>query len=550
MIHSKQMPVRQLFAVVCVVALSFVVRAAFALEPSEVAILVNRNSPESVKLGEYYAAKRGVPRAQILALDLPLGEDMFRAGYTDSVVPAVRKWLADSNLRDRVRCLVTTYGVPLRIGRRLPTEAQKASLTDAENALTEALAAMEEIRLRLDTIAQKLPPVPAADDRGKDSSGRKRKSVEDQIKEVEEAYTAAQERVTKLEDEQVRAKAKEHLQSYFRALRGRSLGSATDEERQQREQLRALAQLMEQGRETLDDQKRWRELTEKIGGVEQLSRWLKVRVDNLSGAETAAAFDSELSLLWWDNYELYRWQPNPLRQEFDRSPRVRDAAHRIMMVARLDGPTAEIAQRLVDDAIAVEARGLEGIIYIDARGIAAGANANGYGRFDEALRRAAGILTDKGKLKVVLDNKPALFQKDDCPNAALYCGWYSLGKYVDAFQWTRGAVAYHVASSEAVTLRQKSSQVWCKRMLEEGVCVTLGPVGEPYLTAFPPPDEFFPLLMTGKWTVAECYYRTASTFSWMMTFIGDPLYRPFAKKPALAVEDLPAIPVIPEGWGK
>ena len=39
------------------------------------------------------------------------------------------------------------------------------------------------------------------------------------------------------------------------------------------------------------------------------------------------------------------------------------------------------------------------------------------------------------------------------PDAALYCGWYSLAKYVDAFDWKPGAVAYHLASSEAHTLR-------------------------------------------------------------------------------------------------
>jgi hypothetical protein len=87
-------------------------------------------------------------------------------------------------------------------------------------------------------------------------------------------------------------------------------------------------------------------------------------------------------------------------------------------------------------------------------------------------------------------------------------------------------------------------------MLEEGVCATVGPVAEPYLTAFPPPDEFFPLLLTGKWTLAECYYRATPYLSWMMTLIGDPLYRPFKNNPALRVEDLPTGLAIPEKWGE
>ena len=70
-------------------------------------------------------------------------------------------------------------------------------------------------------------------------------------------------------------------------------------------------------------------------------------------------------------------------------------------------------------------------------------------------------------------------------------------------------------------------------MLEEGVTGTYGPVYEPYLLAFPRPNEFFALLCSGKYTFAECWYRTKITNSWTMTTIGDPLYNPFKKAPAL-----------------
>ncbi len=77
----------------------------------------------------------------------------------------------------------------------------------------------------------------------------------------------------------------------------------------------------------------------------------------------------------------------------------------------------------------------------------------------------------------------------------LYSGWYSLGKYVGAFEWCPGAVRYHIASGECATLKKEGSQVWCKRMIEEGVAATLGPVDEPYLSAFLPPN----LSGRGKW---------------------------------------------------
>jgi hypothetical protein len=88
-------------------------------------------------------------------------------------------------------------------------------------------------------------------------------------------------------------------------------------------------------------------------------------------------------------------------------------------------------------------------------------------------------------------------------------------------------VAYHLASSEAHTLRDPASQAWCKKLLEDGVCATIGPVYEPYLAAFPRPNEFFGLLLQGELTLVECFARSSPFNSWMITLIGDPLYRPF-----------------------
>jgi len=136
-------------------------------------------------------------------------------------------------------------------------------------------------------------------------------------------------------------------------------------------------------------------------------------------------------------------------------------------------------------------------------------------------------------MEVIVDSRSELFPVGTCPNAALYCGWYSLANYVDSFGWQKGAVGFHVASGEAKTLRNKSSNVWCKRMIEEGVAATIGPVREPYLSSFPLPDHFFPLLMSGKMPLMDVYFRTTPFLSWMQVLIGDPLYVPFLKNPSI-----------------
>jgi hypothetical protein len=76
-------------------------------------------------------------------------------------------------------------------------------------------------------------------------------------------------------------------------------------------------------------------------------------------------------------------------------------------------------------------------------------------------------------------------------------------------------------------------------MIQNGVAATCGAVNEPYVGAFPPPEEFFALLLTGHYTLAECYWRTVPAASWRLTLIADPLYNPFKLHPCLSIYDLP-----------
>jgi uncharacterized protein (TIGR03790 family) len=133
-------------------------------------------------------------------------------------------------------------------------------------------------------------------------------------------------------------------------------------------------------------------------------------------------------------------------------------------------------------------------------------------------------------MPVVKEETDKLFQPGQCSDAALYCGWYSLAKYVDAFTWQPGSIGYHIASSECTTLKNKDSRVWCKMMLEKGVAATLRPVGEPYVQAFPLPELFFGILVDGSFSLVETYFLSTHYLSWKMVLVGDPLYRPFGNK--------------------
>ena len=151
--------------------------------------------------------------------------------------------------------------------------------------------------------------------------------------------------------------------------------------------------------------------------------------------------DSELTLLLVENYPKVQWLPNPLNFRFDAAPAMQRFRQAVVMVGRLDGPTPEIARRLVDDALDIEKTGLKGTCYLDARGLKGDGQVGSYDWYDAHLVSLAQLMKERSTMKVVLDQKPGLFPPGSCPQAALYCGWYSLAKYVASCTWQKGAVA-------------------------------------------------------------------------------------------------------------
>lgn len=276
--------------------------------------------------------------------------------------------------------------------------------------------------------------------------------------------------------------------------------------------------------------------------IQQLIQPLERRQRFLSYQESHAAVDSELALLWWDDYELRRFHPNLLY--FQVTAEERQGKSPMLMTCRLDGPTVELVKRLIDQAVDVEAKGLEGKVYVDARGIKynPAEGGFGYGGYDQGMRDMAKLLEQDGKMAVTLDDKSELFAPGACTDCALYCGWYSVGNYVDCCRFIPGAVAWHLASFEAVSLHDTKSKQWCRNLLENGAVATLGPVAEPYTIGFPKPAEFFGTLVTGQFTLVESYWRTEMFASWMTVLIGDPLYNPYAKSPKLKIDQVQPSP--------
>lgn len=251
--------------------------------------------------------------------------------------------------------------------------------------------------------------------------------------------------------------------------------------------------------------------------------------DKQVNSNMRAAVDSELALVLAGQYELDGWQKNPYFLGFGNEKNLLEK-DQVLLVSRLDGPDTATVYRIIDDSLQTEKNGLRGKAYFDARWPENKEDKpSGYTLYDTSIHRAAGEVAKR--IPVVLDAKEALFPEKSCPDAALYCGWYSLGQYVDSFTWQKGAIGYHIASSECATLKDRHSSLWCLKMLEKGVAATIGPVYEPYVQGFPLPELFFGQLTEGYLSLGESYLVSLPFLSWHMVLIGDPLYQPFAPAP-------------------
>ena len=520
---------------------------ASALEPDQIALVVNSRVPAGRELAEFYAQKRNIPAGRIIALELPFPEEeMPYEAWDRDVVPAVRSFLRDNGLKDKVTCLVTFWGVPLRVAQRkvAPPEATQLELITAETQKTQG--ELDTSVAEAEALAKELV-VGFAPGQGRD--------LQQSAKRAGDAMTAAMRSIARMPEGDRRNGYARRLIRVLERLSGEpevldrmsspdfarlAPDPMTPQQLAQAKQ-RALGWKKEfeatQGRQpSAENFEAMRRVVREHFGLFRYAALLAAQKAVYDPKDSESAFDSELSLVWWDNnYARAKWQGNAL------SYKVRDVpagTPPTLMVTRLDGPTAGAVDRIILSSLKAEKQGLVGQVVLDARG---NHGDDGYGRYDQTIRNLADLLKAKTQLKVTLDDRDPIIQPGpDAPkDVAVYCGWYSLRNYVPVFKFTEGAVGFHVASSELVSLRGENERGWVRGLLNDGVSATVGPVAEPYLHSFPQADEFFPLLLTGKLALAEVYWKTNPLTSWMNTCIGDPLYTPFKLNPAMKVEDLP-----------
>jgi uncharacterized protein (TIGR03790 family) len=252
----------------------------------------------------------------------------------------------------------------------------------------------------------------------------------------------------------------------------------------------------------------------------------------------AAAVDNELALLPVFGLPKGGYVPNIFfdDQIYGVKRIGPELAKNMVMVTRLDGPQPSDVRRMIDETLRAETDRLAGLAVVDTRGFTD--LKNGYTPGDIWLRSARDMLVHDG-WDVKFDDKPDVIPATDpCNQVAIYLGWYhdgAIGPWVTPpNRFVPGAIAYHLHSFSASTVRSDTVG-WVGPLIAHGADATMGMVYEPYLALTPHEDIFTRRLLQGAY-FAEAAYASERALSWMMTVVGDPLYRPFRQPLDSALE--------------
>lgn len=108
--------------------------AAMAQTPDQVLVVVNRQSPASREIGEYYLKKRAVPLANLCTVNTAPTEKVSRAIYLKEIEAPIAAFLKKNRLQEKILYVVTTIGVPLIING--DGDAMQSTISSVDSELT------------------------------------------------------------------------------------------------------------------------------------------------------------------------------------------------------------------------------------------------------------------------------------------------------------------------------------------------------------------------------------------------------------------------------
>ena len=448
-------------ALLCGAAMAALLRGAAALEPGEIVVICNAKSPNSQAVARHYMELRKIPAANLVELNCPGTDNITDEQYRKNFVPDLLKAIADKKLdvpktggtSGGVKCLVTMYGLPLRVLGKPLSKDERDEVAGMQKELDETVAILGREVKSYDAIAATVsttPPAstsaPATAPANAGGGPPPKPTWQDALARLNTAAVAAGARIEKLPESQ-RPGVIEVFLSVHRRVAGVNgvvtvlhvPRDATDTDPIPERlsgyaiELRTLEEKYAKLLPQRDSPRIRKELVVVRGQAEGYlgkARALDELIEYIQPPNTDACLDNELALVFADqNYSRSNWLPNSknielypdfkrLKEQAATNPAQAAAKMppRTVMVTRLDGANVRNVQEMIDLTVKTEGIGLDGKIYLDARGLHGN---DAYSAFDEDLRRAAQWLKEHAEIDTVLEDTPNLLQAKDAPACAL-----------------------------------------------------------------------------------------------------------------------------------
>lgn len=234
---------------------------------------------------------------------------------------------------------------------------------------------------------------------------------------------------------------------------------------------------------------------------------------------TAASVDSELTALGCPGQATKGPVKNPY---FESELPFAQAALPIQLVGRIDGPSAELCRRMIDEALQAELEGLWGNAYVDWAPGEKDAVPKG-------LKAAATSLRSQG-VPVTVNRFAQSFPTGyPMKDPAFY--FASKQEELDGpvnepgLRFRPGAIAAHLAEASAASVWD-AKKTWAAALLQRGAAAVVGSVESPGPGSSHRLDILMDRLIKGH-TWGESAAMACEAMSWMGVVLGDPLYRPF-----------------------
>lgn len=86
--------------------------------PENVLVVMNKNLPESKKIGEYYQNQRGIPQENMIYLNLPwtaADNHISYSSFEERIKTPIKQYFEYAGLKAQILYIVMTYGIPYTI---------------------------------------------------------------------------------------------------------------------------------------------------------------------------------------------------------------------------------------------------------------------------------------------------------------------------------------------------------------------------------------------------------------------------------------------------